>query len=215
MNTVTMAKITLMVGALAVAGNAAAKHDAQAGGTELHHAIWNQDYATAKRLIESGADMNATDGYKNTPLHSAALFNAHEIVALLIEKGADVDARNNRGKTPLELARQKGYSQFAALLANPTHGFCHAEIKVEPGRISEGVDTVAAFSQIGTLESDLEAVYLQKMRAAVKSKYQEIFVERGTSECRFFVGKKRGNKGYSKAIGTADQASTHIVYVDL
>ena len=51
-------------------------------------------------LLERGADIEAQDKYKNTPLHFAE-YNA-KTVQLLIEKGADVNAKDDRGNTPLE-----------------------------------------------------------------------------------------------------------------
>ena len=51
-------------------------------------------------LLERGADIEAQDKYKNTPLHFAE-YNA-ETAQLLIEKGADIKAKDDRGYNPME-----------------------------------------------------------------------------------------------------------------
>ena len=52
-------------------------------------------------LIANGADVNAKDNRKVTPLHIA---DTKEIIELLIAKGADVNAKYNDGITPLDWA---------------------------------------------------------------------------------------------------------------
>jgi ankyrin repeat protein len=50
-------------------------------------------------MIQHGANVNATDGLGNTPLHQA-YFNI-EVVKKLLERGARVDKVNKSGETPL------------------------------------------------------------------------------------------------------------------
>lgn len=58
----------------------------------------------ARKLIERGADVNAKNKYKDTPLH-LAIFKQEDdkILRLLLDAGADVDAINDNGHTPLHL----------------------------------------------------------------------------------------------------------------
>ncbi|EFN87550.1 protein fem-1 homolog B [Harpegnathos saltator] len=66
--------------------------------------------ATAKLLIRCGADVNAMDNERNTPLHiivgyskSISDFSTlHSIIMELIEAGAHMDTVNNRGHTPYD-----------------------------------------------------------------------------------------------------------------
>jgi ankyrin repeat protein len=55
-------------------------------------------------LIAEGADVNARDNYKWTPLNYAAHGGHKEIAELLITAGADVNARDKDGKTPFDVA---------------------------------------------------------------------------------------------------------------
>jgi ankyrin repeat protein len=58
----------------------------------------------ARLLIESGADVNVQDGYKNTPLHDAAAMGNVEVVRMLLDHGANIDVIDENGKTPLDYA---------------------------------------------------------------------------------------------------------------
>ncbi|OLN94198.1 putative ankyrin repeat protein-like protein 4 [Colletotrichum chlorophyti] len=53
-------------------------------------------------LLDSGADVNATDREGNTVLHTACTrFGFLKAVKILIQNGADLEARNNKGETPI------------------------------------------------------------------------------------------------------------------
>jgi len=53
-------------------------------------------------LIAAGADVNAKDSRRWTPLHYAATFSHKEIAELLLAEGADVNAKDIWDKTPLD-----------------------------------------------------------------------------------------------------------------
>lgn len=57
-----------------------------------------------KRLITSGADVNAKTKYGQTPLHKAVYGDTIEAAKLLIASGADVNAKDLDSRTPLHLA---------------------------------------------------------------------------------------------------------------
>lgn len=65
---------------------------------------------TAKLLISCGADVNAFDSKKNTPLHIIVAYQKpisdfltlHAITSALIEAGSHMDAVNEKGETPFE-----------------------------------------------------------------------------------------------------------------
>jgi ankyrin repeat protein len=74
-----------------------------AGGPEaLQDAVFNEDLAAVKKLIEGGANVNAPkpdDG--STPLHTAVFICNIEIVKALIAAKADVNAQNKKGEAPI------------------------------------------------------------------------------------------------------------------
>jgi TonB family protein len=57
-----------------------------------------------RELIDNGAEIDAVDYKKNTPLHLACRFGDMETVVLLIHHGANVNFQNKRGLTPLHFA---------------------------------------------------------------------------------------------------------------
>jgi len=102
-------------------------------GTFLHWAAAGGQNEIVKLLIAKGADVNATDGDGDTPLHLAGNTTAStEIAELLISKGADVNAMNLSppgrrigGMTPLDMATLGKRTEIADLLRK--HGGKTAE----------------------------------------------------------------------------------------
>lgn len=68
--------------------------------------------ATARLLIQCGADVNAMDNERNTPLHFIVQYEKpisdfmtlHSIIIDLVEAGAHMDTVNSQGKTPFDAA---------------------------------------------------------------------------------------------------------------
>ncbi len=70
--------------------------------TGLHEAIIRGDLESVRRMIESGADLNAREPMGgSSPLVTAATFGQTEAAKALIDAGADLDQRNNDGSTAL------------------------------------------------------------------------------------------------------------------
>lgn len=69
------------------------------GATPLHHAAGFGDVATIRLLLERGADVNAGNRRKSTPLFWALRDEAK--VRLLLEHGANVSAKTIDGRTPV------------------------------------------------------------------------------------------------------------------
>jgi hypothetical protein len=88
------------------------------GFPPLGLAIFFRQPATARLLIERGADVNAhaENPQRVAPLHAAAAVCDRETAALLLERGADPNARQDRDFTPLHGAASRGDIEFARML---------------------------------------------------------------------------------------------------
>jgi ankyrin repeat protein len=88
-------------------GHGINKRDRQ-GETSLFRAVKNGDIRTVKKLLRDGADPNAENNHKLTPLQHAAYWGESEIVELLLKAGADVHHDNGHGWTALHSAAVSG-----------------------------------------------------------------------------------------------------------
>ena len=61
----------------------------------LHDAAARGDLPALKRLLASGANVNARDSHGRTPLHVASFARQHDSVRVLAKAGADLDALEN------------------------------------------------------------------------------------------------------------------------
>jgi ankyrin repeat protein len=64
-------------------------------------------------LLEQGADMNAQNDDKDTPMHLALRANRHEIVNLLLRQGASPRIRGFQRKDCIAVALDMGLSDLA------------------------------------------------------------------------------------------------------
>ena len=75
------------------------------------------DLEGTKRMIESGASVNALDYNSRSPLHLAAENGHVEVVEYLTAKGASTDCQDDAGETPLSLAMSRGHRRVQLALA--------------------------------------------------------------------------------------------------
>ncbi|XP_009982295.1 PREDICTED: ankyrin repeat and SOCS box protein 8, partial [Tauraco erythrolophus] len=83
--------------------------------TALHYAA-EKDETCVEILLEYGANPDALDGNKDTPLHWAAFKNNAECARALLESGASVNARDYNADTPLSWAAMKGNLESVSVL---------------------------------------------------------------------------------------------------
>jgi ankyrin repeat protein len=79
--------------------------DARAGShfrnTPLQTALLANQYATAKILLEHGADALVRQSKGFTPMHEGALSGRIDILQLLLDHGAEINSVADNGQTPL------------------------------------------------------------------------------------------------------------------
>jgi uncharacterized protein len=73
------------------------------GYTPLMWACYHQQQAMARRLLDQGAHVQATDRQGRTALHYACSREWVNGVAWLLEQGADPEVRNHKGRLPEDL----------------------------------------------------------------------------------------------------------------
>ena len=85
----------------------------------LHEAARKGDVREAKRLLESGADLNARDEHlRSTPLAWAARYGQLEMVKFLLQRGAPKSLPDDPSwATPLAWAIRRGHDPIARLLS--------------------------------------------------------------------------------------------------
>lgn len=74
--------------------------------TLLHLAVRKYEFEFAEKLIYAGANLDAQDACKNTPLHFAATHKSNDMWNLLIDNEADEDITNVWGNTPIETSNE-------------------------------------------------------------------------------------------------------------
>ena len=85
--------------------------------TSLHLAARYSCVDAASRLLDSGANRNATDSTGRTPLHTAIAANARGVFDLLFQsRSTNLDARTLDGTTPLILAARPAMGKLSDLL---------------------------------------------------------------------------------------------------
>jgi ankyrin repeat protein len=82
----------------------------------LMQAVVNDELEISKYLIENGADINQTDGFKMTNLMWAANNQNVELTKLLLKKGADKNAKDMNGMTALKAAQEVKNTEIIELL---------------------------------------------------------------------------------------------------
>lgn len=73
--------------------------------TALHRSLQSGRTESLELLLQHGANVNAIDGYGETPTHYAADSVILEVVKLLVGAGADLNIRNDNGELPTEMLR--------------------------------------------------------------------------------------------------------------
>jgi ankyrin repeat protein len=82
--------------------------------TPLQTAMLSGQYATAKILLDHGADALVRQSKGFAPLHEAALLGRTDLVQLLLDHGAEINSVADNGETPLAEAMRGKHDDLAA-----------------------------------------------------------------------------------------------------
>ncbi len=95
--------------------NAGASVDAQSGNDKRTPLLWCNHHTTARLLLKAGANVNALNAYKESPLIEAIRYvnPSLELINLLIEYGVDI---HHGGEAPLRWALMLDEIEIAKLL---------------------------------------------------------------------------------------------------
>jgi ankyrin repeat protein len=102
--------------ALAIAFLALWATVSQGEGSDLIYAAYYCDLSEAKRLLATGAEVNAKDKNGITALMAASLAGHREVVKLLRSRGAKVNAKTEDGQTALIYASIKGDQEILKMI---------------------------------------------------------------------------------------------------
>ena len=85
------------------------------GETALHIAVQERSLVTVKLLLDQGIDVNAKNGYWQTPLHLA---EDAKVAQYLLTRGANVNAVDLNDNTPLHYAVLRNSMELVQLITN-------------------------------------------------------------------------------------------------
>ncbi len=86
-------------------------------GSPLHNSVWRNP-EIVKYLIKQGANVNALNADKQTPLHISTFGRCIDCVRALVDGGADLNKQDKYGKTPLHHAIKREKKEIANYLVN-------------------------------------------------------------------------------------------------
>lgn len=85
------------------------------GNTLLHYAVIGEPSAKpamVKLLLDAGADVNATNAFRESPLHHVANIGDRATARTLIDRGANTTLQDEAGKTAAARASDESRNDF-------------------------------------------------------------------------------------------------------
>ncbi|XP_005093507.2 uncharacterized protein LOC101862335 [Aplysia californica] len=82
------------------------------GHTALHHAARHGHFDIVRLLLESGANVDAKNNFRCTPIYSAIEGLQRQVAHLFIEWGCNVHTKNAKKLTPFEVVKNDEFRQF-------------------------------------------------------------------------------------------------------
>jgi hypothetical protein len=87
-------------------------------GTKLHYCARTGQESSARTLVDSQSNVNATTIFGDTPLHLAVKYEHIGVVMVLVDAHANCDAANRVGQSPLHEAAINGNLTICQILLN-------------------------------------------------------------------------------------------------
>jgi len=142
------------IGGLVLLGLGLAASAVAAASSPVADAAEQRDKSRIRALLQTGADVNATQADGTTPLHWAAYNDDAEMAGLLVKAGANVKALNRYGAAPLAQACQNGSVAIVKLLL---------DAGADPNTTLKGGETAL---MLAARSGNLEAVKMLLARGA-------------------------------------------------
>jgi hypothetical protein len=162
---------------------------AENGKTALWLAVSNGQLATARALLEGGADVEAPEARQVTALMCACSIGRLDLVTLLLEHEADVDARDERSRTPVDHAREgRSIETVEALLAAGAD-VLRQSIPLVPGPLRTLLGAAAAVQRQTYQPVPTHAVTFEDVTLDATTDYVALVREQLESETRFLHKK--------------------------
>ena len=137
--------------------------------TPLLNAIFSGHTSHARRLIELGANVNATNlSSRQSAIHIAVLFDRHELIPLLLERGADYTAVNASGKNIAHMAAWSAGTKTVSVLAKSRLVNLDVSLRSKDGKTP--ADYLSERSVLIESEQGLHAEFERFMKSVKVSK---------------------------------------------
>ncbi len=138
-------------------------------GALLLNAIFSGDISHARRLIELGANVNATNlSSRDSAIHFAVLFDRHEIIPLLLERGADYTAVSASGNNIAHMAAWSAGTKTVSVLAKSNLVNLDVSLRSKDGKTP--ADYLSERSVLIESEQGLHAEFKRFMKSVQGSK---------------------------------------------
>jgi ankyrin repeat protein len=202
---------------VACAAVLAQQPDRQKLNEQLWEAARTGDAATVKRLLDSGADVNAKFRYDQTPLFKAAERGHTEVVRLLLERGAEPNLKDTfYGATPITWAAEKGHAEAVrALLEKGAEG---ADAVLSGGVRAGNLALVRAALEAGKPKPEALTAALAAALAADKGEIADALrkagaqppVEVDAATLQSYAGTYKNEQGFAVTLSVKDGRLTAV-----
>ncbi|CAG9323380.1 unnamed protein product [Blepharisma stoltei] len=164
--------------------------------TPLHIACLYSHLSIAQLLTRSGALLNISDIYGNTPLHYVILIGNTEFINWIFLKNPNTEVKNKEGKIPTEMSKKKNIKLLVFKLMRPSLG---SDNFIKSRNSLKNIELISAIPSQPSCDSDEvpEFVFDSKLSPSDflvleqlgKGSFGEVFLVQMKSTCKFYAMK--------------------------